>query len=101
MILCGSQTLTKKANHGIILFIIACAGQYWGEGMGFFRIEAGQNMLGIESHVSWATPGHYTIANYPCAEDGKNCGPTARVYRDPSTNVQAVKHRLLQHKALS
>ena len=47
-------------------------GQYWGE-LGFFRIELGKNLLGIESHVSWATPGSFTINNFPCFKDGRNC----------------------------
>ena len=47
-------------------------GEYWGE-MGFFRILAGHNVLAIEKKVSWATPGHWTVQNFPCREDGKNC----------------------------
>lgn len=48
-------------------------GQYWGE-MGYFRILAGSNVLGIESNIAWATPGHYTTSgNVPCKEDGTNC----------------------------
>ena len=34
-------------------------GQYWGE-MGFFRLQLGQNLLGIESNLAWATPGPFT-----------------------------------------
>jgi hypothetical protein len=33
----------------------------------------GRNLIGIESHVAWATPGRYTIYNVPCAEDGTGC----------------------------
>jgi len=58
-------------------------GQYWGE-MGFFRIELGKNTLAIESEIAWATPGMWTIKNFPCDEDGKNCGPDVGVYVDPS-----------------
>jgi len=47
-------------------------GQYWGE-FGFFRIAAGQNLLGIEGEIAWATPGTFTIHNYPCAENGDGC----------------------------
>jgi cathepsin X len=47
-------------------------GQYWGE-MGFFRIEMGLNLLGIEDACAWATPGEYTVANEPCSEDGDKC----------------------------
>jgi len=39
-------------------------GQYWGE-LGFFRIELGKNLLMIESNVAWATPGAYTVSNFP------------------------------------
>jgi hypothetical protein len=35
-------------------------GEYWGE-MGFMRLVAGKNLLGIEEAVAWATPG--TIAS--------------------------------------
>ena len=68
-------------------------GQYWGE-MGFFRIAAGQNILGIESGIAWATPGRYTVRNFPCSEDGKNCAPDAEIYMDPSSNIEAVQGRL-------
>lgn len=71
-------------------------GQYWGE-MGFFRIAMGQNVLGIESDVAWATPGQYTTSNYPCSEDGTNCGPSRFVgetYIDPSNDIQSIHNRL-------
>jgi hypothetical protein len=59
-------------------------GQYWGE-MGYFRILAGHNSLGIELEVAWATPGEFTVHNFPCYEDGKNCdGNGKHVYVDPS-----------------
>lgn len=63
-------------------------GEYWGE-MGFFRIAAGQNILGIEHKIAWATPGTFSESNFPCAESGKNCGPRAgaiktTTYVDPS-----------------
>lgn len=66
--------------------------------MGFFRIELGKNLLGIEHRVAWATPGQYTESNYPCSEDGKNCAPKTRVYVDPSEDVKAVQRRLLGHR---
>lgn len=68
-------------------------GQYWGE-MGFFRIAMGKNLLGIEKKIIWATPGIYSETNYPCFEDGKNCGPQHGEYIDPSHDVQAVHRRL-------
>lgn len=36
-------------------------GAYWGE-MGFFRLQLGQNLLGIESNIAWAVPGHFSGA---------------------------------------
>ena len=36
-------------------------GQYWGES-GFFRLQLGQNLLGIESNIAWAAPGHFSGA---------------------------------------
>lgn len=47
-------------------------GQYWAE-EGFFRIELGKNILGIEAAVAWAIPGSYTIKNVPCTEQGTLC----------------------------
>jgi hypothetical protein len=62
--------------------------------MGYFRILAGQNILGIEENIAWATPGQFTTVNYPCDEDGTNCGPQTQHYVDPSTNPIAVQRRL-------
>lgn len=59
-------------------------GEYWGE-MGFFRIAMGQNILGIEEKIVWATPDTFTTFNFPCDEDGENCGPSAQRYVDPSS----------------
>ena len=74
-------------------------GQYWGE-MGYVRVETGSNVLGIESEVVWATPGQFTVLNYPCSEDGKNCGPHsipthgAQAYLDASQDIGAMKRRV-------
>jgi cathepsin X len=73
-------------------------GQYWGE-FSFFRLALGKNVLGIESTVAWATPGSWTVKNWPCDEDGKNCGPVdggieTQYYVDPSADVQSIKRRL-------
>lgn len=62
--------------------------------MGFFRIRMGENILGIEEESTWATPGSYTTMNYPCNEDGANCGPTTETYVDPADAVEAVQRRL-------
>ncbi len=58
-------------------------GEYWGE-LSFFRIELGTNLLGIETHVTWATPGSFTIHNVPCVADGSNCKRDTGAYLDPS-----------------
>eukprot|EP00532_Pseudo-nitzschia_australis_P005146 CAMPEP_0168186390 /NCGR_PEP_ID=MMETSP0139_2-20121125/14399_1 /TAXON_ID=44445 /ORGANISM="Pseudo-nitzschia australis, Strain 10249 10 AB" /LENGTH=384 /DNA_ID=CAMNT_0008108379 /DNA_START=113 /DNA_END=1267 /DNA_ORIENTATION=- len=74
-------------------------GQYWGE-MGYFRILAGHNSLGIEMDVAWATPGQFTVHNFPCYENGANCngGATTQFYEDPSKNVEMVQARLMHDK---
>lgn len=56
----------------------------------------GKNALGIESTVAWATPKSFTVKNFPCDEDGKNCGPgvETQYYVDPSTDVESVNTRL-------
>jgi len=63
-------------------------GEYWGE-MGFFRVEMGKNILGLEGEIAWATPGSWTDRNTPCNEDGSNCIDHDRFiqqeYIDPST----------------
>ena len=65
-------------------------GQYWGE-MGFFRVEMGSNLMGIESHLAWATPGRYSSStwNFPCDEQGSNCKGRGSVsYLDhPSSHI--------------
>lgn len=71
-------------------------GQYWGE-MGYFRILAGKNALGIEMEVAWATPGVFTVTNFACYEDGSNCVKSVE-YEDPSKNVQGIQRRLMASK---
>ena len=73
-------------------------GEYWGE-MGFFRVVMGKNMLGIEDHVAWVTPGSFTVENVPCSEDGAMCAGVAQEnhkskfvaqhYVDPSVKFMA------------
>lgn len=74
--------------------------------MGYLRIETGKNLLGIEGEVAWATPGTFTVHNFPCSEDGKNCvvqrdPVSTHFYQDPSKNVNAVKGRLAKDKLAS
>jgi cathepsin X len=71
-------------------------GQYWGE-MGYFRILAGKNALGIEMEVAWANPGTFTVNNFACYEDGSNCVKSAH-YQDPSTNLEGLQRRLMTDK---
>ena len=74
-------------------------GSYWGE-LGFFRVELGKNLLGIEGRVAWATPGSFTIQNYPCNKDGSNCAASEQQstqwYVDPSIDAAEVARRLRQ-----
>jgi hypothetical protein len=67
--------------------------------MGYFRILMGQNILGIESKIIWAVPGNFTVMNYPCFEDGKNCGPVTEEYMDPYHNLASIQRRLRGHAA--
>lgn len=69
--------------------------------MGYFRVEMGSNLLGIESAVAWATPQAFTEKNFPCSENGKNCDAgentvelSSTFYKDPSLDIQAVQRRL-------
>lgn len=57
------------------------------------RLLAGKNLLGIEEAVAWVTPGSFTIHNFPCAEDGKNCRGKAP---DGEDNVPAVATQFYQ-----
>lgn len=58
----------------------------------------GDNLLGIESGIAWATPGAFTVNNFPCSEDGKNCHSTSpdgyQYYVDPSVDIDALQRRL-------
>ena len=45
-------------------------GESWGE-LGFARVKMG--LLQLHKECVWATPGTYTLNNYPCTEDGENC----------------------------
>eukprot|EP00584_Thalassiosira_punctigera_P000567 CAMPEP_0172527430 /NCGR_PEP_ID=MMETSP1067-20121228/2116_1 /TAXON_ID=265564 ORGANISM="Thalassiosira punctigera, Strain Tpunct2005C2" /NCGR_SAMPLE_ID=MMETSP1067 /ASSEMBLY_ACC=CAM_ASM_000444 /LENGTH=375 /DNA_ID=CAMNT_0013311167 /DNA_START=44 /DNA_END=1174 /DNA_ORIENTATION=- len=59
-------------------------GEYWGE-MGFARIVAGKNMMGIEDRVAWVTPGTFTTENVACSEDGRICGGEVQNHDLPRT----------------
>jgi cathepsin X len=66
-------------------------GSYWGD-MGYFKITMGRNALGIESSIAWATPGTFSVDNYPCNSDGSNCHLfRAQTYVDPSRDKTALK----------
>jgi len=75
-------------------------GVYWGD-LGFFYLELGKNLLGIEAEVSWATPGTCTERNFPCDEDGKNCDEAHHdhTFVDPSVDVMTVQRRILSEAA--
>lgn len=93
----GWGVVTEESDRMTKYWIVRNSwGQYWGE-MGFFRIEMGKNLLGIESKIIWATPGTFSETNFPCVEDGKNCGLQGREYVDPSHDVAAVE-RWLRHR---
>jgi hypothetical protein len=70
--------------------------------MGFFRVELGKNLLGIESHISWAVPGAFTVSNFPCLKDGSNCvaepnqQTEQQYYEDHSKNVNVIIQRRLR-----
>jgi len=68
-------------------------GEYWGD-MGYFYIEIGKNILGIESIITWATPGSFTVANKPCAENGANCSDKNENLVDHSGVMEEVQARL-------
>ena len=90
-----SHPCPKSYSHISVLSMHSW-GQYWGE-MGYFRIKLGSNILGIEQKITWATPGSYTVKNYPCSADGKNCRPTSQFYVDPSENLEAIQRRLRRY----
>jgi len=73
-------------------------GEFYGEQLGFFRIgPIGDNVLGVESEVVWASPGHWTEHNVPCWEDGTNCQrnhsqtkmASTAYYIDPSQDIES------------
>lgn len=63
------------------------------------RLEAGKNLLGIEGEVAWATPGTFTVHNFPCSENGANCNKGGSVvgthhYIDPSNKLDVLHARV-------
>jgi cathepsin X len=84
-------------------------GQYYGS-LGYFKILMGHNALGIESEIAWATPGSFTVENFPCDENGDNCGGDttdetagpkmlmrSHHYLDPSFDPLALQRRRLRN----
>ena len=69
----------------VLTRVALCAGE-----MGFFRIERGNDTLGVESKCVWATPGSWTEMNTPCYEDGTNCIVEAR-YPEPGKQPEALR----------
>ena len=51
--------------------------------MGFFRIELGRNLLGIEDNFAWATPAQWTAPPHECHN----------TYVDPSVDTMSVLSR--------
>uniref|UniRef100_A0A7S4JA09 Peptidase C1A papain C-terminal domain-containing protein n=1 Tax=Odontella aurita TaxID=265563 RepID=A0A7S4JA09_9STRA len=62
-------------------------GQFWGENMGFCRVEMGRNIAGIESHIAWATPRIWSEEKCTAGKEGKVCRMRGQKYVDPSVNV--------------
>lgn len=84
-------------SNGIKHWIIRNShGEYWGE-LSFFRIEMGYNLLGVESHITWVTPGFFTIHNKPCISDGSNCRKKSNLeeYQNPLLSSDAYGRRAL------
>merc|ERR1711934_49094 len=75
-------------------------GEYWGE-MGYIRVEKGNNALQLETQCAWAVPDKFTdgmlnaASNYPCYEDGTNCGS-----KSPSPSPSATRRRRIFGKQL-
>ena len=61
-------------------------GEYWGE-MGFFRVELGNNLLGIENNIAWATPGTFTTID----EEGRI---KQQAYTDPSRRIRDIQKKV-------
>jgi len=71
-------------------------GEYWGE-FSFFRIEMGFNVLGIETEISFATPGTFSIHNRACLADGTCFDRSSHVqYLDSSLSKTAYGLRILK-----
>jgi cathepsin X len=64
----------KDVESNKSFWVVRNSWGYYGGEEGFFRVEMGKNILGIEMGVAWATVGSFTTANVPCTEDGATCG---------------------------
>jgi C1A family cysteine protease len=67
-------------------------GQHWGE-MGFFRIQAGLNLLNIESHVAWVTPKGYSLLSSASEQRPRHSFQT-QYYQDPAFYPEVIQRRL-------
>lgn len=100
------MTHVRTSYLSVILIASRDKGQYWGE-MGYMRLELGKNLLGIEAEIAWATPGSFTVHNFPCGEDGKGCNGKEKgqryytqYYKDPSEDLEQVQRRLKKKKSI-
>jgi hypothetical protein len=89
----GKCCVVSRESNPVSLLYLTNSIELQGE-LGFFRLELGKNLLMIESKVTWATPGRFSVSNYPCTADG-DCLHHVD-YVDPSKDLMAVQRRFLR-----